>query len=156
MFIRKLEIESSILGSQKRFFDEFEGFFTILLLAQSTPPERAASPRVRRGNSRHQQLSEDEIEKVKQNYQKVIDKKTFSRPYQMRGSASITVTTGLYVAILANEEICRIHPPCPPLFWRAGQGAAEIIAVPIPRRSGEWESRGTSPSGAVRAGPPTA
>jgi len=84
MFIRKLEIESSILGSQKRFFDEFEGFFTILLLAQSTPPERAASPRVRRGNSRHQQLSEDEIEKVKQNYQKVIDKKTFSRPYQMR------------------------------------------------------------------------
>ena len=64
MFIRKLEIESSILGSQKRFFDEFEGFFTILLLAQSTPPERAASPRVRRGNSRHQQLSEDEIEKL--------------------------------------------------------------------------------------------
>ena len=26
----------------------------------------------------------------------------------------------------------------------------------IPRRSGEWESRGTSPSGAVRAGPPAA
>ena len=84
MFIRKLEIESSILGSQKRFFGEFEGFFTILLLAQSTPPERAASPHVRRGNSRHQQLSEDEIEKVKQNYQKAIDKKTFSRLYQMR------------------------------------------------------------------------
>ena len=58
--------------------------------------------------------------------------------------------------ILANEEICRIHSPCPPSFWRAGQGAATIIAVPIPRRSGERESRGTSPSGAVRAGSPTA
>ncbi len=30
------------------------------------------------------------------------------------------------------------------------------ITAPIPRRSGKWESRGTSPSGAVRAGPPAA
>ena len=84
MFIRPLEIESSNLGRKGGKPGGTQGFFTILLLAQSTPPERAASPRVRRGNSRHQQLSEDEIEKVKQNYQKAIDKKTFSRLYQMR------------------------------------------------------------------------
>jgi len=34
--------------------------------------------------------------------------------------------------ILANEKICRIHPPCPPSVWRAGQGAATMIAIPIP------------------------
>ena len=64
MFIRKLEIESSILGSQKRFFDEFEGFFTILLLAQSTPPERAASTHVRRGNSLYGLQKKYNVDKI--------------------------------------------------------------------------------------------
>ena len=60
------------------------------------------------------------------------------------------------IIILANEKIRRIHPPGPPCFWRAGQGAVAKIAAPIPRRSGERESRGTSPSGAVCGRPPAA
>jgi len=47
-----------------------------------------------------------------------------------------------------------IPPPLPgrtrpPSFWLAGHCAETIFAAPIPRRSGERESRGTCPSGAV-------
>ncbi len=41
-------------------------------------------------------------------------------------------------------------------FDKMNQYVKTANAAPIPRRSGEWESRGTSPSGAVRVGPPAA
>lgn len=47
-------------------------------------------------------------------------------------SVNLQASSGGNDLYLANEEIFRIHPPCPPSFWRAGQGAAAIIAVSIP------------------------
>ncbi len=41
----------------------------------------------------------------------------------------------------------------PPPFWRAGSQGGNDDQQPHPRRSGERESRGASPSGAARAGP---
>ena len=47
--------------------------------------------------------------------------------------------------ILANEKICRIHPPCPPSVWRAGQGAATMIAIPIPAAAEKGSPEGCVP-----------
>ena len=48
-------------------------------------------------------------------------------------------------AILANEKISRIHPPGPPCFWRAGQGAAAKIAAPFPAAAEKGSPEGQVP-----------
>ena len=52
---------------------------------------------------------------------------------------------GLMVYIPANEKICRIHPPGPPCFWRAGQGAAAKIAAPFPAAAEKGSPEGQVP-----------
>ncbi len=47
--------------------------------------------------------------------------------------------------ILANDKICRIHPPCSPSVWRAGQGAATMIAIPIPAAAEKGSPEGCVP-----------
>ena len=49
------------------------------------------------------------------------------------------------IIILANEKICRIHPPGPPCFWRAGQGAAAKIVAPFPAAAEKGSPEGQVP-----------